>query len=706
MKSTLDVSETAVSGHEHAGAANDKRALLAPLAVAAEETGPRWRFDKPVLLALSLASGSAVYFNLGFEPNWALVAGLLALCLVLYLGLRQVWQVPALGLLAMILLGLAAGGALAKLRTALVDSPRVTEPMPPALIEGWVSAIDRGGSGLRLTIDVHAISGLPPEATPQRIRLTHTNTLMVAPGRFVRCYGVLRPAPAPSMAGEYDFRMQSWFSGLGGVGYVQGRCRGGALGAPSGMLSEMQMEVSALRRQFANYVNEAAGPRAGGFAAALMSGDRSFMSQEDADALRGSGLAHLLAISGLHMGIVGGLVYLIMRRGLALIEPLALRVPVQKPAAATALLASLTYLVISGASVSTQRAFIMAAIFFGAILFDRAALSMRSFALALMAVVAIHPESVMTPGFQMSFAATGALIASYEAWTERRRARPERRGGAIGFSLKSLVLTSVVGSLATAPYAVYHFGRVATHSLTSNLLAMPIISFLSAPLAAAALVAAPFGFSEPVIGLFGRTLEWVLAIAHALDEDGGGAGANLPDMSPASLIGFTLALAALVAIRGWARWLVCLVFCVAGALLWYRAPQPALHWAPSGDVYVITHSGEEIRVSYADGEGLGPLRFSGLEVSQDCSERSCRFESRAGPVTLHQADPRQLSCGELGQGLHLFRRGEETFCPGSILWSDVAALGGQTVRIGPGGAHHMERSHPCRPRPWAPCVQS
>lgn len=706
MKSTLGVSETDVSGHQHAGAANDKRALLEPLPVAPVETGPRWRFDKPVLLALSLASGSAVYFNLGFEPNWALVAGLLTLALALFLILRRFWQVPALGLLALVLLGLAGGGALAKLRTGMVDGPRVTEPMPPALIEGWVSSIDRGGSGLRLTLYVHAISGLAPEATPRRIRLTHTNTLMVAPGRFVRCYGVLRPAPAPSMAGDYDFQMQSWFSGLGGVGYVQGRCRGGALGAPSGMLSGVQMEVSALRRQFASYVNEAAGPRAGGFAAALMSGDRSFMSQADSDALRGSGLAHLLAISGLHMGIVGGLVYLIMRRGLALIEPVALRVPVQKPAAATALMASLVYLIISGASVSTQRAFIMAAIFFGAILFDRAALSMRSFALALMAVVAIHPESVMTPGFQMSFAATGALIASYEAWTERRRARPERRGGAIGFSLKSLVLTSVVGSLATAPYAVYHFGRVATHSLTSNLLAMPIISFLSAPLAAAALVAAPFGLSEPVIGLFGKTLEWVLAIAHALDEDGGGVGANLPDMSAGSLVAFTMALAALVAIRGWVRWPVCLVFCLAGAVLWSRSPQPALHWAPSGDVFIIKASGEEIRVTYADGEGLGPLRFAGLGVSQDCSERPCQFDTRAGPVTLHQADPRQLSCGDLGEGLHLFRRGEETYCPGSILWADVAALGGQTVRKRPGGGLLMERSAPCRPRPWAPCRQS
>lgn len=706
MKSTLGLSKPGLTGHEHAGAVIDKGALLASPPETVTGKGPRWRFDKPVLLALSLATGSAIYFNLAFEPNWALVAGLLAGGLAIFLLARRIWQVPAIGLAALVLLGLSAGGALAKLRTSLADAPSVDAPMQPALIEGWVSSIDRGASGLRLTLDVHAISGISPENTPMRVRLTHTNTLMVAPGRFVRCYGVLRPPPAPSMAGDYDFQMQAWFSGLGGVGYVQGRCRGGALGPPSDRLRGWQMQVSAFRRQFATYVNDAAGPRAGGFAAALMSGDRSFMSQADSDALRGSGLAHLLAISGLHMGIVGGLVYLIMRRGLALIEPLALRVAVQKPAAATALVASLAYLVISGASVSTQRAFIMAAIFFGAILFDRAALSMRSFALAMMAVVAIHPESVMTPGFQMSFAATGALIASYEAWTERRRARPERRGGPVGYSLKSLVLTSVVGSLATAPYAVFHFGRVATHSLTSNLAAMPIISFISAPLAAAALIAAPFGLSRPVIGLFGKSLEWVLAIAHALDEDGGGVGASLPDMSPVSLVAFTVAMSALVAIRGWPRWGVCLLACIAGSVLWSRAPQPAVHWAPSGDVYVIGVDGSETRIRFVEAEGLGPLRFSGLEVTQDCRERRCRFESRAGPVTLYQAEPSQLSCGDLGVGIHLFRSGDRAWCPGTLLWQDVARIGGQTVRSRPGGENVLERPVDCHPRPWAPCPQS
>jgi competence protein ComEC len=148
------------------------------------------------------------------------------------------------------------------------------------------------------------------------------------------------------MPAEYDFRRQAWFAQLGAVGYVQGRCRGGALGAPSGIGGQAALWLGAVRRNLALEVNEAAGERAGGFAAALVSGDRSFMSTEDSDALHDAGLYHIVSISGLHLTIVGGLVFLLVKRSLALIEPIALRVPVQKPAAIVALVACLPYLVI------------------------------------------------------------------------------------------------------------------------------------------------------------------------------------------------------------------------------------------------------------------------------------------------------------------------------------------------------------------------
>ena len=169
-------------------------------------------------------------------------------------------------------------------------------------------------AGVRLRLKVHAIDGLDENQTPPIVRVTHISSLETEPGRFVRCWVVLRPPPAPIIQGDYAFNRQAWYTGLGAVGYVQGRCRGGAIGAPHSFLAGVELTISKVRRQLAQHVFEAAGQKAGGFAAALASGDRSFMSEADQEALRGAGLAHLLAISGLHMGIVGGLVFLMVWR--------------------------------------------------------------------------------------------------------------------------------------------------------------------------------------------------------------------------------------------------------------------------------------------------------------------------------------------------------------------------------------------------------
>lgn len=655
-----------------------------------------------MLFALALAVGSAWYFSLRYEPSWPVVAGGVAAGFLAWRLARLVWLLPWLAPLALVAFGLAGGVGLAKLRTAMIDSPVIAAETEPVLVEGWVVSIDRGNSGPRLTLDVQAIAGFPPEQTPRLVRMTHMTSLEVSPGRFVRCYGVLRPPPAPSMGADYDFQRTAWFRGLGGVGYVMGRCRGGVLGAPAGIERGARVELASLRRQFAAYVNEAAGPRAGGFAAALMSGDRSFMAPEDAEALRGAGLAHLLAISGLHLGIVGGLVYWIVMRGLALIEPVAVRIPVQKPAAMAALVATASYLVISGASVSTQRAFIMAAIFFGAILFDRAALSLRSFALAMIAVVALHPESVMTPGFQMSFAATGALIATYEAWSARRR-EAQTGGAGRGFSLavKSLVVTSFVGGVSTAPFALYHFGRVAGLGLVANLAAMPVISLASAPLAAAALLAAPFGLEGPVLRAFGYSLELVLAIAHALDEDVKVTGGALPSLSGLALAAFTAALAAMVALRGAARPFAMGLFTVLGGFAWMTGAEPDVHWAPSGDVYIRTDEGY-VRAGFVEGDGLGPMRFADLEADRDCSA-GCVIDAASGRVTLHPGAPAAQSCGDLGDGVHLFAQGDTAFCPASLTWQEAERLGGQTLRVTRTGNVRRDREPDCVPRPWSPC---
>jgi len=661
---------------------------------------------QPLLLAFAMATGAAAYFTMPSEPAMEaiLLAPLLAVALIA-VGRRLL--APSLVQFVLwlafgVVLGLSAGAV----RARLVAAPVISEMTGPVMVEGWLSEVETGAKGPRLRIEVHAIAGMPPEATPKTVRVTHRSRLEVSSGRFVRCWSVLRPPPAPGMAGEYDFRRQAWFEQLGGVGYVQGRCRGGALGAPGGIVSDVRMHIAAFRRQLASHVDEAAGERAGGFAAALVSGDRSFMPVEDQVALRNSGLAHLLAISGLHMAIVGGLVFYVMRRLLACIEPLALRVPVQKPAAIIALLASLSYLVISGAGVSTQRAFIMLAVVFGAVLFDRAALSLRSFAIAMILVILLQPESVMSPGFQMSFAASGALIATYEAWTARR-AVSDRVMGSVSYSWASLAVTSLVAGTATAPYALYHFDRLAGLGLIANLAAMPIITFVSAPAAAAALILTPLGYGDLGLRVFGYSLEAILWIAEtctAQAPDGISPGKQMPDLS---LVLFTAALAAAVVAHGVWRWIFAAALTGPALWLWFTAPGLALHWSASGDVFVRLKGGDIEKISYVDGDGLSPMRFSTLDPSGSCSNWPCVLDSVIGPIRLNAPEgdegslEGQQSCepsDEVSLDLVMTRPSEA--CGPSLAWSDISRQGGVTIDTT--GAR-TQRATPCKARPWKPC---
>ncbi|WP_158085549.1 ComEC/Rec2 family competence protein [Henriciella aquimarina] len=661
----------------------------------------------PLYFALGLCAGVAIYFSLGFEPALAplLVLGGSACALGLW-SRRTVLPWPLrLGLILAV--AASTGCLVAKVHTALKPAPVMTHTIGPVLLEGWVTSIDPGQNGDRLHLNVHAVAGFKKADIPDHVRLTHMLSLNVAPGRFVRCYAVLRPPPQASLPGDYQFNRQAFFEGLGAVGYVMGRCRGGSLGTQKGGLARAELWIGSVRRRLAEHVHEVVGKQAGGFAAALTSGDRSFMPQADVEALRNSGLAHLLAISGLHLGIVATLVFFAVKRALSAWEWLALRYPVQKPAAVAALLATGAYMILSGASISTQRAFIMASVVFVAVLLDRAPLSLRSFAIAMMAVILIQPASVMTPGFQMSFAATGALITAYEVWNrhEAEQGRTGRRG--IGFVLKSLVVTSTVGALATAPFALYHFDRVAPLGLVANFLAMPIVTFVSAPAAGLALVAAPFGLSDIFLKVFGWSLERVLDIAYwaAGPED---RGLSFGEAMPAAvLILLTIGLSATCLLPSVRQKLVgTSALLGVSILVWKASPTLLVHWSASGDLFV---RGPEavMRIELAEGEGLSPLRFSELDIARAC-EDGCRINSLGkGTVVAGEADWVERACrGRQPVILAASLTSTSLKCQAETIdldWETTRQAGGVTILRRIDGTL-LRRVPQCGHRPWAPCL--
>lgn len=658
---------------------------------------------RPLMLAFAICGGAAIYFALPEEPRLTSVLAITGAVFAVWMMARRWWTSEAAIMVMVILLGVSLGLTAGTVRSLLVDAPVVTSETGPVMVEGWVQDIEPGRKGVRLMIKVHSVAGMAQAEWPSYVRVTHTSRLEVAPGRFVRCWSVLRPPPGPAMPGEYDFRRQAWFEQLGAVGFVQGRCRGGALGAPPGVLSQASLWLGAVRRNLAVAVNEAAGERAGGFAAALVTGDRSLVPPDDDEALRDTGLTHILSISGMHLSIVGGLVFLLVKRTLVLIEPLALRIAVQKPAAIVALLACFAYMVLSGSSVPAQRAFIMAAIVFGAIIADRSPISLRTFAIAMIAVVLFQPESVVTPGFQMSFAATGALVAAYEVW-RRKRSGQETVLGPIATGWVSIMVTSLAAGLATMPYILFHFDRATPIGFIANLVAAPIVSFLSAPSAALALILAPFGLAEFGLRLFGYSLELLLEVAHFFARFSDEPGTSDKPMPLAAMLLATFAIMGFIAATGWLRLISCLTFAAASLAVWNMAPRFVAHWSASGDLF-IAQDGRVERIALMAADGLSPLRFSEADTA-DCGNDVCLFQTPSGvtievlpgeqPSVCFALSPQSASGAGAGCNASAGGSGERW------RWTDVADANGLTVFL-EDGSLRVTKAPACANRPWHAC---
>lgn len=576
-----------------------------------EDQALRW----PLLLPLGLTAGAALYMTATFEPDWLVVMAPVLAGMAGWLALRR----RGSGMLAMAfaLLACVGGGALAgKVRTTMVAAPVLKEEIGPVRIEGIIAEIDASERSRRVRIDVRAIERLAPAATPDFVRFSYKGELGLEPGRAVACRAILSPPPRPVVPGDYAFHRDAWFQQLGAVGFAIGKCQPLPVQPPTEAMDQAFQWLGAVRRAIAVNVNEAAGAGGGGVAAAMVSGDRSFISPDDSEALRLSGLAHLLSISGVHMVLVGGVVFFIVRTVWPFLEPLALRMPTVRVAAGAAIIACTLYFAISGMEVATQRAYIIALIGFGAKLFDRPAISLRSLAIALAAVVLLQPESVVTPGFQMSFAASGALIVLYEIWP--RVDRPERPGllGRAGGWLGAAAATSLVASLATMPFALHHFDRAALFSVLANIVSTPVITLWTTPAAAMAALATPFGLQEPFLWLMGKSLEVVLAIAHFSAENSPDIDVPRLDGAGVALAGAAIALFCVLTRRG--RWLAAIPGTAAIAV-WLSTPQAIGYIADDGSVFLEQEQGWVELTDWRAENGLNPLI-----IGDDIRKSACR----------------------------------------------------------------------------------
>jgi competence protein ComEC len=658
--------------------------------------------------AVAFGLGVGVYFALPFEPvpdlRWALAGAAL---LALAVAGPEDWR-PLF--IAALLFG--AGVVLGALRTASVAAP-VLAGRYYGPVEGRIVLIDRAQSGaLRLTLDRVTLADRSPARTPARVRITlHADPQTGRPleiGLPVMTTASLGPPSGPVEPGGFDFRRIAWFERLGAVGYTRAPVL--ARAPPEGGWTLWQTR---LRMQMSHSLRDRLPGESGGFVAAVLTGDRSGVTPETTEALRRSNLAHLLAISGLHMGLLAGAVFVALRAALATSPRLALSWPIRKIAALGALAAAAFYLILSGGNVATQRAFVMAAVMLGAVLVERRALSLRSVALAALIVLIWRPESVLTAGFQMSFAATLALVAVFGALRGRWRYRPGRLAR-WGRGLRDLVICSLVAGLATAPYAAAQFHRVADYGLIANLLAVPLMGSVIMPAAVAAAVLWPIGFEGAALWVMDMGARWILAVARWV---GGLDSAVRPVTAPPSWVIplFSLGMLWLILWAGRARWVGAGIAACALAG-WGWTERPALLISETGALVGIM--GPQGRVlSRARGEGFAAsawLSADGDDATQAVAaaragmadQDAGRRLAPGGVAMIHLPGPQGASAlpAACAQGLVVITDQRIVDPPPGCLVLDARALaqsGARAAWVRGEGLRWLSARDVSGARPWA-----
>lgn len=480
------------------------------LGAIAIEAGRRRLF---LWLPVLMGAGILLYFAADREPSfWVPLSGFgVSAAMAALSRARRPVMLACVGLAAIF-----AGFGAAAWRTATIAAPML-DRMRVGQLTGFVESVEARDAGARLVILVTGIAGVEPERLPRRVRV-NVKGGSVSPGDHIAAVARLLPPPGPVRPGGYDFGRDAFFRGLGAVGTIPGKITL----APPPLQPPLELQIRATVDRARNALTERiagiGGGQAGAMAASLVTGKRGLITEATNIDLRAAGIYHIISISGLHMVLASATIFGLVRGLLALSQTLALRWPIKKLAALAAMLGATAYCIFSGAEVATVRSLIMTLVMLGAILVDRPALSMRNLALAAMIVLLREPDALLGPSFQMSFGAVAALIAFAERWEDRGHSEapanlpwPLRP---IWIAVVGLTVTTVLATVATAPFGAYHFQTFNPFGLLGNALALPFVSLIVMPAAVFGVLAYPFGLDWPAWALMGVASDYVLQSAR------------------------------------------------------------------------------------------------------------------------------------------------------------------------------------------------
>lgn len=605
-----------------------------------------------------LACGIGLYFGLKTEPSPVFgIGAVLVFAMVWALTWRGRNTGPGvfLWLAAGVLSLTALGFGLAQWRTQRVYTPMLEKPVKYAEVEGTIVSIDKmeGNRGSRVVLKDAKISKVEAGKTPVNIRLNIRKDAGLNPGDRISVAAGLNPPAPPAAPGAFDFQRHAYFQRIGAFGFsykqpaVIAREKGGAGRA---FLEKIRMKIS-------SRLSAHMAPAESALAAAFMTGERAAMTEEDEQAMRASGLYHMISISGLHIGLVTVFVFFTTRFFMALFPVFALYHPIKKYAALLALLGAVAYMLLVGTSVPTLRSVLMTAIVLCAIVLDRVPFSMRLVAVAAAIILAFEPESLLSASFQMSFGAVAALVFFYEM-TKEWWSGLQRGGGIVRRILiypLGVCATTLVATLATAPFSMYHFQNLAVYSLVGNLLAMPLMAVAVMPAIVLGYFLMPLGVDAPALWVMERGIAAILYIAHEV-EDFPLSMLHPPAWPLSALLAIVCAAVILMLTKGWLR-AVSIVPLAIGFLLISLYDLPDVYVSSKGDLMAVRDERGRLHISsrvhdrfaaetWARQAGLEGTEMIPWPKSSDdllkCDEQGCRAE-RAGRRVAFSFQPSALT---------------------------------------------------------------
>ncbi|WP_258319692.1 ComEC/Rec2 family competence protein [Qipengyuania flava] len=469
-------------------------------------------FDRGPWLVVAFAAGIGAWFYFGAAWQWLLIiATSLSVAALAAIAWKTRDDRPySHAALVSLALAIALGVALVWARSSIVGAEPIPAPRFERIDARILGREEQPAEG-RVRLTVAAREAETGQALAYRINIPLENDQpLFREGARIRLSARLMPPSPPIVPGAYNFARRAWFDGLSATGSAVGSIELVEPPPPS------ELSLASIQRRLSAHVRSHVDGTAGAIAATLASGDRGAIPEADEEAMRDSGLTHLLSISGLHVSALIAAAYLLVLKTLALWPWLVLRVRLPLVAAAAAALAGIGYTLLTGAEVPTVRSCIGALLVLVALALGREPLSLRMVAIAAGVVLALWPESLVGPSFQMSFAAVLAIVSLHNVQRLRDFLAPreESWGRRLARRMAVLFLTGMVIELALMPIVLFHFHRAGVYGAAANLIAIPLVTFVSMPLVALALVLDLVGAGAPVWWLVGHSLDLLIGIAH------------------------------------------------------------------------------------------------------------------------------------------------------------------------------------------------